>query len=241
MNLKYELRRRLWRLGFDLARFKPESHAVARRRRLMSSLGIDVVLDVGANTGQHAHHLRTDLGFEGRIYSFEPMSVPFRRLHSRARQDPKWQAFNFALGDVEGTVTINVAGNSESSSMLEMLPAHLEAAPESRFVDTEEVEIRTLDSIFGDLCHSGERVYLKIDTQGFEGRVLRGAGRSLPKIGTVQVEMSLTPLYSNEMTFGELYQLLLDKGYTMVGLEPGFTDAQTGRLLQADAIFHRFD
>jgi hypothetical protein len=56
----------------------------------------------------------------------------------------------------------------------------------------------------------------------------------------VQVEMSLTPLYSNELTFGELYQLLLGKGYAMVDLEPGFTNPRTGQLLQADAIFHRF-
>jgi FkbM family methyltransferase len=203
-------------------------------------LHIDVVLDVGANAGQFAHHLRRDLDFEGRICSFEPLSVPFRRLQTRAAEDPNWQAFNFALGDDEGMATINVAANSESSSILEMLPLHVEAAPESRFVGTEDVEIRTLDAIFHDLCDPGEGVYLKIDTQGFEGRVLRGADRCLPKIDTVQVEMSLTPLYSNELTFGELYQLLLGKGYAMVGLEPGFTNPRTGQLLQADAIFHRF-
>ncbi len=202
---------------------------------------IDVVLDVGANAGQFAHHLRRDLDFEGRICSFEPLSVPFRRLQMRAAEDPDWQAFNLALGDVEGMATINVAANSESSSMLQMLPLHTEAAPESRFVGTEDVEIRTLDAIFDDLCHPGEAVFLKIDTQGFEGRVLRGADRCLPNIDTVQVEMSLAPLYSDELTFGELYQLLLGKGYAMVDLEPGFTNPQTGQLLQADAIFHRFE
>jgi FkbM family methyltransferase len=206
----------------------------------MSSLRIDVVLDVGANAGQSARHLRSDLGFEGRICSFEPLSVPFRTLQSRAAEDPNWQAFNFALGDVEGVATMNVAANSESSSLLEMRPAHLEAAPESGFLGTEDVEIRTLDAIFDELCQAGDRVYLKLDTQGFEDRVLRGADRCLAKIDTVQVEMSLTPLYSDEPTFGELYQLLLGNGYVMVGLEPGFTNPETGQLLQADAIFHRF-
>ena len=241
MTFKHHLRRRLWGLGYDLARFRPESHPIARRRSLLRSLRIDVVLDVGANAGQHAKHLRSDLGFEGRICSFEPLSVPFRRLQSRAAQDPKWETFNFALGDIDGTATINLAANSESSSMLEMLPLHVEAAPESKFVGTEDIEVRTLDAIFDDLCYPGEGVCLKIDTQGFEGRVLQGADRSLSKIDTVQVEMSLTPLYSNELTFGELYQLLLGKGYAMVGLEPGFTNPQTGQLLQADAIFHRFE
>jgi FkbM family methyltransferase len=205
----------------------------------MESFHTDVVLDVGANAGQYGRSLRSDLGFAGRICSFEPMSGPFRKLQSRTAEDPNWEAFNFALGDFEGTATINIAANSESSSMLEMLPAHADAAPESTFVGVEDVEVRTLDAIFQDVCRPGEGVFLKIDTQGFEGRVLRGADRSLPKIETVQVEMSLTPLYRDELTFGELYRRLLEKGYEMVGLEPGFTHPQTGQLLQVDAIFHR--
>ena len=82
-------------------------------------------------------------------------------------------------------------------------------------------------------------MYLKIDTQGFEGRVLQGADRSLAEIDTIQIEMALTPLYEGEMTFIDLCQLLLGKGYVIVGLEPGFADPRTGQLLQADGIFHR--
>jgi FkbM family methyltransferase len=239
MSVTQKVRTRLRKLGYDVARFTPESHPLARRGRLLRSLQIDVVLDVGANTGQYAQGLRRDQGFAGRICSFEPLAAPFQVLRKRAAGDPHWSAFNFGLGDVAGNATINVAGNSESSSLLDMLPRHLEAAPDSRFVGTEDIEIKTLDEVFSDLCASGERVFLKIDTQGFEGRVLRGADRSLVRIDTVQVEMSLTPLYVGEPTFVEMCQLLVGEGYTMVGLEPGFADPRTGQLLQADGIFHR--
>ncbi len=238
MSVKHKVRTQMRKLGYDIARFDPESHPLARRGCLLRLLQIDVVLDVGANAGQYAQDLR-ELGFTGRICSFEPLTAPFQVLRERAAGDPGWSAFNFGLGYVTGHTTINVAGNSESSSLLDMLPRHLEAAPDSGFVGTEEVEIKTLDSVFDDLCAPGERVCLKIDTQGFERRVLRGADRSLPGIGTLQVEMSLTPLYVGEPTFVEMSQLLLDKGYTMVGLEPGFADPRTGQLLQADGIFHR--
>lgn len=241
MTLRHELRKLLWNSGYDIAPFNPGSHPIARRRLLMDFLQIDVVLDIGANTGQYAYELRHDLGFEGRICSFEPMSAPFRTLQARASRDPKWKTFDFALGDLAGSATINVAGNSESSSLLEMLPAHMQAAPESEFVGTEDVKIQTLDAIFDDVCRLGERVYLKIDTQGFEGRVLKGADRCLNKIHAVQVEMPLTPLYDGEMTFSGLCQLLLGKGYTMVGLDPGFNDRRTGQLLQVDGIFHRVE
>ena len=239
MNLKHEVRRLARKAGYDVSPFNAKWHPAARRGRLMTFLQIDVVLDVGANTGQYAHELRSDLGFDGRIYSFEPTSAAFRTLQARAAGDAEWTTFNFALGDVAGRTTINLAENSESSSMLEMLPAHLSAEPESRFVSTEDIEIKTLDAIFEEVCRPGERVYLKIDTQGFEGRVLRGAEGSLDKIDTIQLEMSLAPLYDGQSSFSELVELLLSKRYTIVGLEPGFSDPLTGRLLQADAIFHR--
>ncbi len=239
MNVKHELRRLVWKVGYDVTPFNATWSGVARRRDLLWSLGIDVVLDVGANVGQYGSQLRRDVGFEGRICSFEPMRGAFRVLEAEAADDPKWSTFNLAIGDVAGSATINIAANSESSSLLPMLTSHSEAAPESRFVGTEKIETQTLDALFDDLCAPGERVYLKIDTQGFEGRVLAGADRSLPKIDTLQIEMALTPLYEGEIAFADLLELLLGRGYMIVGLEPVFADPRTGRLLQVDAVFHR--
>jgi FkbM family methyltransferase len=239
VTVKHELRRLVWKLGYDVTPFNATWSGVARRRHLLCSLGIDVVLDVGANVGQYARQLRRDVGFEGRICSFEPMRGAFRVLEVEAADDPKWSTFNLAIGDVAGSATINIAANSESSSLLPMLASHSEAAPESRFVGTEQIETQTLDALFDNLCATGEHVYLKIDTQGFEGRVLAGADRSLPRIDTLQIEMALTPLYEGEIAFADLLELLLDRGYVIVGLEPVFTDPRTGRLLQVDAVFHR--
>jgi FkbM family methyltransferase len=239
MSAKQKIRRGLRKLGYDISGFDPGSHTLARRGHLLRSFQVDVVLDVGANAGQYAQELRRDLNFAGRICSFEPLADPFRVLSERAARDPRWSVFNYGLGDVAGSATINVAGNSESSSLFEMLPLHVEAAPDSGFVGTEEVEIETLDAVFDELCSPGERVYLKLDTQGFEVRVLRGAERCLARIDTLQVEMSLTPLYAGEPSFVEMCQLLVGKGYTLIGLEPGFADPQSGQLLQADGIFHR--
>ena len=239
MNLKHHLRSAARKAGYDVIPFTSKWSAAARRRSLFIGFGIDVVLDVGANTGQYGHELRHDLRFGGRICSFEPMSDAYGRLEARATGDPMWTTYQLALGDVVGRATINLAANSESSSILEMLPSHSDAAPEAQFVGTEEIQVETLDAIFDDVARPGERVYLKIDTQGFEGRVLRGADRSLATIDTIQVEMALTPLYDGEMAFRDLLDLLLGRGYEMVGLEPGFSDPRTGRLLQVDGIFHR--
>jgi len=240
MSITHTLRQLLWRFGYDISRFSPESHPLARRKQLLQAFSIDLVLDVGANAGQYAWQLRSDLGYTGRIVSFEPLSAAYRLLAARASGDPLWSTFNQALGDANGQHQINVAQNSYSSSLLRMLPAHVAAAPESEFIGHEAIEVRTLDSVFGELCAGSRHIYLKLDTQGFESRVLRGAEASLGAIGTVQLEMSLVPLYENERLFPELYELLTAKGYTLVSIEPGFTDRATGQLLQVDGIFHRF-
>jgi FkbM family methyltransferase len=239
VTLKHRLRRHLWTIGWDVVRFAPGAHPIARRRKLLATYGIGVILDVGANDGQYGATLREDLGFDGYIRSFEPMGAAFSRLEARAARDPRWDVFQLALGDEEGTATINIAGNSYSSSLLDMLPAHAAAAPESRSVGTEEVALTTLDAVFDDACPDAERVFLKIDTQGYEGPVLRGAARSLSRVDVVQLEMSLVPLYAGELSLVELVTYMLGEGFVLVALEPGFTDPRTGELLQVDGIFHR--
>jgi hypothetical protein len=120
-----------------------------------------------------------------------------------------------------------------------MLPAHTKAAPEKRYVARELIEVRTLDSIINDLCAKGDSIYLKIDTQGYESKVIKGAEESLARIGTIQLEMSLVPLYDGELLFGEMHGLLSEKGYCLVSIEAVFTDRISGQLLQVDGIYHR--
>lgn len=239
MNLKYQVRKLLWRAGYDVSRFSPTSHPLARRKRMLSYYGINTVLDIGANSGQFAQQLKGELGYTGRVISFEPISSVFKILTVNADGDPQWQVSNIALGDADENQTINISGNSYSSSLLDMLPSHLKSAPESRYVDSETISVRRLDSVFDDYCSSSENIYMKIDTQGFEGRVLRGAELSLGHIDTVQMEMSLVPLYQGELSFIEMIELMDAKGYGLVALEPGFSDAESGQLLQVDGIFRR--
>ena len=97
-----------------------------------------------------------------------------------------------------------------------------------------------LDDLFERVRGAGRSFYLKIDTQGYEAQVLRGAERSLEHIATVQLEMSLVPLYAGQALFGELHADLTRRGYTLVGVENNFGDARTGQLLQIDCTYHRF-
>ena len=206
--------------------------------RLLRRFEVDLVLDVGANAGQFGRQLRA-MGYRGRMVSFEPLAQPFRKLKFNTATFPNWQAVQLALGDTDEARTIHVAGNSQSSSFLEMLPQHLAAAPKSAYVGTESVTVRRLDSVIDQYCGPRERVFLKIDTQGYEAAVLRGAGQSLTRCIGVQLEMSIAPLYQGELLLPELIGEMVKHGFALMHLKPGFFDPRTGELLQLDGLFFR--
>jgi FkbM family methyltransferase len=227
-------------LGLDVARY-PESDPLYMLVRLLNSSAVTLVLDVGANEGGYGRSIRK-LGFGGRIVSFEPTAAAFRRLRSAAAADARWEARALALGDHDGRAEINVAGNSAaSSSLLPMLPRHRDAEPSSAYTHVEEVEIRRLDSLWGEVCQDCDRPFLKLDVQGAEGAALEGAGNVMDHLAGVQLEMNVVPLYDGQASFRELLDLLNARGFQLAGLIPGFTDRRTGQLLAADGVFLRAD
>jgi FkbM family methyltransferase len=206
----------------------------------LKSQQVDVVLDVGANTGQYATGLRR-AGFKGRIVSFEPLSEPFSSLQRKASKDPLWDCRQCALGDSDGTISINVADYAgESSSVLPMLKSLQDALPGQSYIGTEEVPIYRLDSLAPEILRPNDVAFLKIDVQGFEKQVLAGGKSTVNDrcVGT-QIEMSLLPLYDGEMLIREALDLVYSLGFTLTDLVPVSRYTRNGRMLQADGIFFR--
>jgi FkbM family methyltransferase len=213
------------------------------RRNLGKELAahkVNVVLDIGANSGQYAASLR-EVDFDGRIVSFEPLSAPFARLARSASADSCWDCLQCALGDVGGTATMNVAGNAgASSSLLPMLQSHRDAFPQANYVGVEDVTVRTLDGAAGELLRSDDVAFLKIDVQGFERQVIAGAESTInDRCVGVQLELSFVALYDGDMLIREALDLMDSLGFVLAGLAPGFIDVRNGRVLQADGVFFR--
>lgn len=228
---KYLLRK----IGLRITRFH-ESRA--RHLMLIESLGIDLVLDVGANVGQFATSVLED-GYRGNIVSFEPTARAYETLKKKTNGFDNWTVHSrAAVGEKNSQVEMNIAGNDAlSSSILTMGVLHKQSAPESSFIGVENVDLVTVDSVFSEYFSDRSECLLKIDVQGYEQQVIEGAVESLKSIRAVKIECSLVSLYEGDKTFEHYFQFFKDNGFQLADIEPGFADPCSGRLLQFDAFF----
>jgi len=230
----------LRRAGIRVQRLSAATDYSTRRRCLLRSLAVDAVIDVGANVGQYALETRRS-GYGGQLISVEPLEDAFQVLAARAAMDGHWVAVNLALADAPGKRLFHIAGNSVSSSLLQMNERHIQAAPSSKTLGTCEVTTTTLDRLLEDLDERGRRLWVKMDAQGAEAMILRGCELTLPRTVAFELEMSLVELYSGETPFLPMIQEMATRGYCLATLENGFTDSASGRTLQVDGIFVRAD
>jgi FkbM family methyltransferase len=231
-------RRILAKIGIDMVKYDIRYHPIARLGFLLAKKDITIVIDVGANDGGFARIVRL-AGFRQRIISVEPSTQAFEALEARARRQTNWDCLKLALGDHDGVGTLNIAANSESSSLLEMLPAHSDAAPDSMYIGTEQVTMLTLDSLVRRENLQRERIFLKLDAQGYEDKILHGAGSSLSCVQGIMLEMSLLPLYRGESSFHELDPKMNRLGFVLYSLEPVFFSENSSQLMQVNGIYLR--
>lgn len=218
--------------GFEVRR-----HPATRRQRLIESHRVDVVFDVGAARGGYATELRK-FGYNGQIVSFEPLSAAYSDLVTASSADSSWLTVHTALGEIAGRADINVASNSDSSSLLPMVDAHRNAAPNVVYVASEQIDVTRLDGVAPGYLEPSSRPFLKLDTQGFERAVLAGGPDTLARCVGLQLELSFVPLYEGGMLADEALSFAYDHGFVLVGMEQGFADPG-GALLQADGVFFR--
>jgi FkbM family methyltransferase len=230
------------RLGWEVQRVENTNSERQLLKKLLRLTAADVVLDVGANTGQFGD-LLLEIGFTGTLVSFEAQPEIHARLlrHANASGRSWLVAPCAALGSQRGQIELNISANSVSSSILPMRQIHLESAPQSKYVGKQTVNIERLDELAAAYLAPTATVFLKIDTQGYELEVLKGATGLLARTAALQLELSLVPLYAQAPSFVDMVAHMASRNYELFGLVPGFRDPTTGRALQMDGFFVRAD
>lgn len=235
--MKKFIHRLLSSFGIHISKLSPESLSIIQIVKILQSNNINVVFDIGANTGQFARNIRR-FGYKGKIISFEPLPEAHKKLIYNSKKDPNWLIHQrCAIGDKCAEIEINVAANSESSSILPMLDAHESAAPHARYIRKEKTQIITFDSIRPLYADINDKFFLKIDTQGYESKVLDGAEETLKYCTGLIIEMSLIELYEGQILWQRVISRLESLGFLLFALQNAFVNLNNGQTLQVDGIF----
>jgi FkbM family methyltransferase len=236
MNTKRYIQKLAQKWGYDIQAYNfLRSHDV-RRSKFLQDQNISLVLDVGANVGQYGMSLRR-LGYTGKIISFEPVTAVFQKLEQCSQGDQNWIARNGALGDFDGDADINISDFSQVSSILSA--TGLAGTDYWKGRVQEKTRVQCLDAVAEEFEINQHQVWLKIDTQGFEEKVLRGADQTLKggNILFLEVELSIQPFYVGEKLFPEMLEYVRDLGFELVSMCPVHVDSERGYVLQYDCIF----
>jgi FkbM family methyltransferase len=199
--------------------------------------GIRTVLDVGAHKGEFSSAIRALLP-RARIYAFEPLPDCCAALSGKMSNGGRFQAFPVAIGKTHEQITLWRSRYAKSSSVLPMAALHKDFFPWSAENTPLSVEQRALDEYLGQL-QLDDKVLLKIDVQGYEAQVLRGATETLKRVTCILLEVSFGPLYEGQGTFAEIHGLLQAAGFSYSGNLEQLCSPVDGSILQADALFCR--
>jgi FkbM family methyltransferase len=210
-------------------------------RNVLGLLKINCIIDVGANAGQFGSMLR-DIGYHGQIFSFEPLASAFAQLEQVTSADKKWRIFQLAVGSKESEMTINRATATDFSSFRtptaygkKRFPNHMKPAGQ------EKVKMTTLASLWPDITDGiiKPRIFLKMDTQGYDLEVLKGAGATLRQVMGIQSEISLKPIYENVPDYLEVLAKLRHHGFGLTGMYLVARDKKTLEVIEYDCVMLR--
>jgi FkbM family methyltransferase len=175
--------------------------------RLTPSQPLSTIFDVGGNFGQTARRFASAFP-AATIFSFEPVPTSFDLLVRSTKGNERIKAFNLAMGEAAGTATMHLTGSAGSNSIIRVDSA----------TGTVDVSIDTIDG-FADRHETGTIDLLKIDVEGYELQVLKGAGRRLSEGGIrfVFAECVFSP--NSEMphtSFFNVHRVLDEAGFCFV-------------------------
>jgi FkbM family methyltransferase len=202
--------------------------------KLLKSLNIETIVDIGANKGQFA--LVSRYCFPGaKIVSFEPLSAPAKIFNQVFKDDRDTVLHNVAIGPKEEETIIHISQSDDSSSLLPISDLQEEVFPGTSEASTATVTVAPL-GIFLSKADIKSPALLKLDVQGFELEALMGCESLLASFDSIYCECSFVELYSGQKMAPDIIAWLHKRGFILKGAYNMSYDAK-GQAVQADFMF----
>jgi FkbM family methyltransferase len=179
---------------------------------------INTIVDVGAYLGRVSQALKYLLP-DAKVFAFDPVEENYAAIKKTLGGSNGVTVEKAVVSDKEGKLQFYKHVAPQTSSLLKMEYSYEKQFPLSKIIDVKSV---TLDNYFQNLPLKG-KVFLKIDTQGSEISVLKGADNFLKKVSVIHIEVSFEKSYRKQSSFEQIYKFLEARGFIYIGDIP---DAQ---------------
>ena len=103
--------------------------------------------------------------------------------------------------------------------------------------------VRRLDGVLDEVTRHvfSKRLYLKLDTQGFDLRVVSGAGERMGEMLALQTEIAVQHFYEGMVSFGDAFNRYRDLGYAITGIYPIARKHDGLQVIEFDCVMIRTD
>ncbi len=192
--------------------------------------------DIGANIGHFTQSICGEYQVK-KAFLVEPVAKLIPTLENIFPDREKFKILNVAIADTVGETEFFINEEFDSVSSLLKINNESDELKSLNILKPTSTKVKTLtmDHIVKEYQLDNIDL-LKIDVQGAEHLVLKGASEALKITKVVYTEFSFKPLYEGSSTFFDLYKIMYDSDFVLASINSGYTSS-TGELLQGDALF----
>lgn len=231
-KIKYAFWKSTKVFGFEILPNDIRNSIQSYLKFLFKKSSINLVIDIGANKGQYSSMI-TNIGYSNDIVLIEPLDKEWMYLKNLVKTKKNWILYDkVGIGSKIENLKINYTSNSVSSSFL--MPKNNMINYE--VIDKQNVHIITLEYLLAELNINNKNIFLKIDAQGFEYEIIKGARNILDKILYVQLELSIVTLYENEHDYKYITNYMNDLGFKEIFIFPGILN-DNSEVIQLEIIY----
>ena len=195
---------------------------------VLPNLEITTIFDIGANVGDTVDEVLREFP-RASVHAFEPVGATFAKLSSRYASNARVKCHDYALGSVEGSVTITARGTATGNRIV----------TEAGDMPVENVIVRAGDNVLAELGVT-KVSFMKIDTEGFDLETLKGFEKSLSyqNVDVFQVEVGMGPQNTKHIPLSVVNEFAVRSGYWLFKLYNQVQEKKGKPVARrADAVF----
>ena len=193
---------------------------------------INTIIDIGSNKGQFSLFAKS-LFPRATIYSFEPQ-IKYLNLQKTILGDKKVKYFNIGLGNIKKNSNFYITNKEDSSSFLQPTGTKMK---EYKIKKIEKISVKSLDKIIKKNEIKGPSI-MKIDVQGYELEVLKGAKKILKSVDFIIAEILFKKVYKDQVTAEKMMRFLKENHFKNKKMIIN-RSKEDNEIFQADILFER--